>query len=198
MSIRPPDESIYTTRAKPIVVDSQRQLFLDDYIIEAASGLERRINKPVKHGPVLRPQTDMGQVSLQSRSVPQWNPEQKLWEWWYWGNWECPPYGPYQSTSVALTHYAVSSDGLNWERPELGLFEWKSCRRNNIAIEPSWGHRSLYHIIRDQNEPDASRRYKGLFGSRNRKPMVSADDFNWQPLGESDIPCSDESHFLQG
>ncbi|MDP6110999.1 MAG: hypothetical protein QGG53_03945 [Planctomycetota bacterium] len=196
MSLTPKDPSIYTTRSEPITVGQQRQLFLDDACIEATHGLTRSLHQPKKCGPVLRPDSEAGQISLQCRSVPQWNSEKNLWEWWYWGSWACEPYGKYHSTAVSLTHYATSEDGIHWEKPDLGLYEWKGSKDNNVAIDPDEGHRSLYHIIRDEDEPDAGRRYKGLFGHHDRKLMVSPDGFEWSPVEVANIPSSDESHFF--
>jgi len=101
--------SIYTTRRPPVELNRCRQLLLDDWIVEEQQGLTRQLHPPRKSGPVLVPEPGTDQVSLQSRSVPQWNPEQQRWEWWYWCNWECEPYGPYASTTIGLTHYAVVS-----------------------------------------------------------------------------------------
>jgi len=192
----PTNSSIFTTRSEPLAVDTQRQLFLDDHCIEGSHGLTRQLHQPEKCGPVLRPDSEAGQVALQSRSVPQWNSEKSLWEWWYWGSWACAPYGPYHSTAVSLTHYATSEDGVHWEKPELGRYEWKGSKDNNVAIDPADGHRSLYHIIRDEDESDPSKRYKALFGTHDRKPMVSPDGFTWSPVHVADMPSSDESHFF--
>ena len=197
MSMIPKDDSIFTTKSELIKVSTQRQLFLDDHCVGTMDGLERRLQQPTKCGPVLRPESEKGQIALSCRSVPQWNPEKNLWEWWYWGSWECEPRGPYQNTSFSLTHYAVSEDGVHWEKPNLGLFEWQGCRENNVAVEPGEGDQSLYHIIRDEDEPDPGKRYKGLFGTRNRKLMVSPDGFDWSPVDVAEIPSNDESHFFK-
>lgn len=189
------DTSIFTTRADPIELGEHRQLFLDDGCLEETAGVARRMHQPRKCGPVLTPDPDCGTISLQSRSVPQWNPEKDLWEWWYWGSYECEPWGRWHSTSISHTHYAVSSDGENWECPNLGLYEWQGSRDNNLATDPELGHRTLYHIIRDEHDPDPARRYKGLFSVGGRKPAVSPDGFDWTFIETDTIPSSDESHF---
>lgn len=172
-----------------------KQLFLDDGAIERMSGVKRTLHQPEKCGAVLRPDRSRGQIALQSRSVPQWNPEKAHWEWWYWGSYSVPPYGPYHSTAISLVHYATSADGIHWETPSLGLYEWRGSKDNNIACDPEAGHRSLYHIIRDEQDEDPQRRYKGLFNSSNRTPAISPDGFDWTELDVPEIPSSDESHF---
>jgi hypothetical protein len=54
----------------------------------------------------------------------------------------------------------------------------------------------LRHVVRDEAEPDPSRRYKGLFSMSNRYPAVSADGLHWRLLEEHGrIPSRDTSHF---
>ncbi|MBT3344971.1 MAG: hypothetical protein HN712_11805 [Gemmatimonadetes bacterium] len=147
-----------------------RQLLIDDGAIETADGVRRVLHEPIKCGPMIR-------GGVQSRTPPMWNPEKELWEWWYMGQ---------------FTHYATSSDGENWELPSLGLYEWEGSRQNNIACDPAMPR--LYHIMRDEADPDSGRRYKGLFGSGGRQLGVSPDGFDWTMLDVT-IPSSDESQF---
>ncbi|MFH1007738.1 MAG: hypothetical protein V1800_09585 [Candidatus Latescibacterota bacterium] len=179
-----------------IQVGDRKQLFLDDYGIETMSGIVRTLHQPRKCGPVLRPDTSRGQYAVQSRNTPQWNAEKQLWEWWYWGSYRVAPHGRYHDTEMPLVHYAQSEDGLHWETPDLGLFEWRGTRRNNIAVDPQLGDKGLYHILRDEEDPDPTRRYKGLFDCRCRFPAVSPDGFAWTMLDIPKILSCDESQFV--
>ena len=189
------DRSIFTTKADAIPLNTRRQLFLDDCLIAESRGLRRRLHQPERSGPVMIPDSGAGQVALQSRSAPQWNSDKKLWEWWYWGSWSCEPYGKYASTSISLTHYAVSDDGVNWEHPNLGLYEWQGSKQNNIIMDPKLPGRALYHMVRDERDPDPQRRYKALLKNENRQPAMSADGIQWDTHGIEEIKSSDESHF---
>ena len=191
----PLDRAIFTTKTECASLNARRQLFLDDFLVAENRGLKRRLHQPERCGPVMTPDSDAGQIALQSRSSPQWNTEKKLWEWWYWGSWSCEPYGQWGSTSFSLTHYAVSEDGTHWEQPRLGLYEWKGSTDNNIVMDPDLGNRALYHIVRDERDPDPQRRYKALLKVQNRQAAVSADGFQWTILDIDEIPSSDESHF---
>ena len=173
---------------------SYKQLFLDDSAIEWMTGITRHLHQPVDHQPVLCPDRSQGQISVQSRSAPQWNREKRIWEWWYWGYYRVPPHGKYQSTEARVNCYATSSDGVTWERPVLGLYEWQGSRQNNLALDPQ--ARTLYHIIRDEQDVDPQRRYKALFDVHDRYLGVSADGFTWTMLDAPPIPSQDESHFL--
>ena len=155
-----------------------RQLFLDDYAVEEKIGVKQTVHRPRKCGPIIRPDRSRGQTALQSRSAPQWNSEKGLWEWWYYGE---------------HAYYATSKDGELWERPSLGLYEWNGSKDNNIACDPTKPR--IYHIIRDEGDPDMQRRYKALFSSSDRYLGTSPDGFDWTMLDVPPIPSSDESHF---
>jgi hypothetical protein len=171
-----------TSSASPALQDParHRQLFLSDTCIEKMSGLKRTLHQPRKLGPVLRPDRSQGQTSLQSSSPPQWNSEKSIWEWWYRG---------------ANAFYATSTDGVNWVRPLLKLYELNGSKDNNIAYTP--GQRSLAHVIRDEKEADPKRRYKALFSEagRDRWPAVSPDGFHWTFQEGPPIPSRDTSMF---
>jgi len=151
------------------------QLFLDNYVTESEENVTRTLHPPKKCGPLI---TGNG---CQSRTTPQWNPEKNIWEWWYWAPHAC---------------YATSTDGEHWEKPSLGLYEWNGSKDNNLACDPNGGpQQHLYHIVRDETDPDPQRRYKGLFGGSDRHPAVSPDGFTWTLIDTPPIPSQDESQF---
>jgi len=163
-----------------------RQLFLDDGAIEAMSGLRRVMHQPVNTGPVILPERSRGEVAVQSSSVPQWNSEREVWEWWYKG------FTTY--TDEYLTLFATSRDGVKWDVPELGLHEWNGSRNNNIAFASD--RANLCHVIRDEADADPQRRYKGLFSDSehmDRYPGVSEDGFRWEISDGPPIPSHDTS-----
>lgn len=188
--------SVYLYRAKKelkmsgtfLQPSERKQLFLTNHAINSTSGVTRRFNLPTKHGPVIKPDSSHDQVAIQSRSAPQWNSEQNIWEWWYTARYS-------GGVKVGgLSCYATSLDGLNWETPSLDLYEFNGSLENNIAGDPET--RRLYHIIRDEKETDSQRRYKGLFDTKDRWLGVSPDGFDWKMLDVSPIPSQDESHFI--
>ena len=150
-----------------------RQLFLDDGAVESKKGVKQTVHPPKKWGPLIR-------GGVQSRNSPQWNPEKGLWEWWYMGQ---------------HIGYATSADGENWQKPALGLYEWEGSKENNIACPPGVSEERLYHIIRDERDPDPQRRYKGLLSVAGRNPAVSPDGFTWTKVETPPIPSQDESQF---
>jgi len=167
--------------------ERHKQLFLDDHAIESTTGLTRRLHQPEKQGAVLRPDVSVGQTAVQSRSSPQWNSESRVWEWWYWAFYDEP-----NTTRDRLDYYAVSTDGVEWEKPSLGLYEGRGRRDENVAWDPT--ARSVYHVLRDECDEDPDRRYKGLFDLRDRWIGFSPDGFKWTMPDISPVPSADESH----
>ena len=175
---------------------AHKQLFLDDHAVERTYAIERTLHQPDRKGAVLRRDRAMGQVRVASWSVPIWNPDKDLWEWWYNGH--------YGETDAYFNHYATSTDGVHWEKPPLGLYEWQGSKDNNIALDPegkvgeldSQRGLGMYHILRDDRDPDPGRRYKGLFGAKDRYLGVSPDGFEWTMLDVPPIPSQDTSKFF--
>ena len=106
---------------------SHRQLFLDDSAVWKSHGIRRTLHQPDRWGPVIRPDRSRGETGSQSFSVPQWNPEKNLWEWWYWAH------GPKEGSPCL---YVTSEDGVHWDRPSLGVHQWRGSTDNNVAHPP--------------------------------------------------------------
>jgi hypothetical protein len=60
--------------------------------------------------------------------------------------------------------YATSSDGVHWDRPELGLHEVDGSKKNNAVVGDEH-HEGMAHwesVLKDAAEPDPQRRYKAM------------------------------------
>ena len=168
-----------------------RQLFLDDLVIESMDGVTRKLHQPRREAYAIKADQSRNQIAVQASSVPQWKPEKDLWEWWYAGTYEVPEHGPYAAKDRNLTHYATSKDGIDWEFPRVGRYEWQGNTDNGVAIDPDG--RPLSHIVRDERDPDPQRRYKAFFDHRDRYPAWSPDGFEWTFADTPPIPSKDTS-----
>ena len=76
--------------------------------------------------------------------------------------------------------YACSTDGIHWEKPELGLIEFDGNKQNNILMRRVNGA----GVFKDARETDSARRYKMFFcGEPQMTVAFSADGLEWsQPL----------------
>lgn len=76
-----------------------------------------------------------------------------------------------------LTLYAESDDGINWIKPDLGIFTFDGKKNNNII----WDLHGASVFI-DENEPDSNKRYKAIgFCRRYRNIFLitSPDGIHW-------------------
>ena len=72
--------------------------------------------------------------------------------------------------------YAVSTDGIHWEKPNLGIAEFEGDKRNNIVTR----RRGVAGIYKDYRDPDPTRRYKMFFSaSRGTFVAFSPDGLHW-------------------
>ncbi|MBM4003800.1 MAG: hypothetical protein FJ295_11005 [Planctomycetes bacterium] len=74
--------------------------------------------------------------------------------------------------------YATSKDGLQWDKPELGMVDFRGSKKNNILLHEIRGP----GIVKDQNDPDSTRRYK-MFGTNGgigtHQIWFSPDGVRW-------------------
>jgi len=190
-----------------------KQLFLDDHAIDSTSGIVRTLHQPSRYGPVIKPNRSRQQTLVQSASVPQWNSESNLWEWWYLAFYDTAPYQGPGLPQWGDIHYATSENGIEWESPPLGLYDWRGSKENNLAYHSKIdylrrrgmknpvdiGERRLHHIIRDERDPDQQRRYKSFASNgdnQRRYPAFSPDGFHWTFPHVGGIPSEDTSQMF--
>ncbi len=159
-----------------------RQLFLDDLIVEQMEGLTRTMHQPVKHGPVLKAEEPWEGSYIAVFSPPMWIPDEGIYKQVY----ECRYEKPGLGHRYAL---AISSDGVHWDKPDLGLVDFEGSTGNNLFPTPH--NRRLVHVVFDPDDPEPSRRYKGLLTvPKGRVPVVSPDCLRWDKL-DTQLPSGD-------
>ena len=170
------NETTRTPNGGPVKFGSQRQLFLDDHIIERIEGLKRTPHEPQKRGLVLKPDRPWEKGRAGAFSAPLWDPEERVYKLIYracYKNW------------CAL---AVSTDGIHWEKPLLGMIEFEGSKENSLFSD-----RRIIKVVHDSHEPDLERRYKGL---AINTPVVSADLVHWRDAGGPGVPGGDSGSLI--
>ncbi|MBN1349433.1 hypothetical protein JXJ21_08490 [candidate division KSB1 bacterium] len=142
----------------PIQLSSDEQLFLDDTLIERAENITRRVNPAQKLGaPILRADRPWEGGLALLFGTAMFDSSDALYKMWYYCD----------GGHVA---YAVSKDGLHWEKPELGVISRDGQPTNLVIERSSFGHfYELFGVLKDEAEPDAARRYKMAFVSIQRE-----------------------------
>ena len=180
-------------------------IFPDDTLIEEREHVTHVMGQVRKHsGPVIQPDmpSDLGGVTFPNVIFDE---EEKIFKAWY----SAQPRAierhvsdPLESSlSPTLTGYATSSDGIQWEKPRLGIVEVDGLRDNNICDSVH-----VESLVKDNHESDVSRRYKRLMYDSSKRSLhilFSADGIHWtwptkdKPLFESWDVIHD-THFLMG
>lgn len=78
--------------------------------------------------------------------------------------------------------YAESLDGITWDKPNLGLIEFKGSTANNIVMSTESHGIHAGGVLLDDHDADPDRRYKAVFRSRRARTMAvafSADGLEW-------------------
>jgi len=143
------------------------QLFVDNTAIESAVRLSRKYRPfQYNYGPVLEPEHPWEGTGTCIFGNVHRDPETGRFKMWYLGYSMGTRYGKQQFAwsnaaaeglkPVQNLCYAESSNGVHWEKPELGLVEWHGSKANNV-VATGWSNPS---VIFDPHDPDPQRRYK--------------------------------------
>ena len=98
------------------------------------------------------------------------------------------PYRPPPNREMGVC-YAVSRDGLQWEKPELNLVELEGSKRNNLLLRGPHGA----GVFKDPDDPDPQRRYKMFHAGDSLR--FSADGLHWgAPLPCPEIHSNGDTH----
>jgi hypothetical protein len=183
-----------------IEITSDPQVFLDDLLIDRTDGVWRSVAHPSKFSgnPVVKPDRPWeGYLILQPGTVLL-DKTERVFKMWY----VTAPTKDRPAVTGAKDRpweegflcYAISRDGVVWEKPDLGLVEFHGSRANNILLtQVDWTH----SLIKDDDDLDQSKRYKLLYWQTwNPKDCgtwvaFSADGIHWRkPLDYPVVPCS--------
>jgi hypothetical protein len=185
-----------------LAIGTEKQLLLDDYVIAERHNVSRVFNPAEKviGNPVL-----VGEKPWEGKTIYVGNvlydEAEGLFKMWYWVlrmTYEVPPkpYAQYENLLRAAKYretfslcYATSKDGLQWDRPNLGLVEYAGSKDNNLLPLVSHGRMHNYAgLVKDDRDPDPARRYKAVAwypkdaqGEFGVGVYFSPDGLHWTP-----------------
>ncbi|MEO7598118.1 MAG: hypothetical protein ABIV50_04255 [Opitutus sp.] len=171
-----------------VLLKNRRELFLDNFLLEAISGLEYRQGVPVSAGPALAFDQPWEGSAVAYVSVVSTGEKFQM---YYRGG-----FGARDNEN--LTCYAESGDGIHWVRPNLGIFEVNGSKANNVILppgEPTWATENFCVLYDSRSGVPADERYKAVGGGAGNNPQlkfsgltrglyrfVSADGIHWRRL----------------
>jgi hypothetical protein len=177
--------------ASAVEIGSAPQIFVDNVLIDRMDGVVKALGRPAKlrENPVIKPDRPWeGYLALQPGTAT-YDPQEQIFKIWY--------------NSLATTAkpgieeylcYATSRDGITWEKPNLGLVEYKGSKDNNILLKWSyWTH----SVLQDPHDSDANRRYKLAYWQTHDRSKCgiwvafSPDGIRWtdEPANPV-VPCA--------
>ena len=160
-------------------IGSRRELFVDDYLIDRLQRATLVMHQPVPREVVIACDAPWeGNISAYYTLFA----DEDRFRMYYRG-------AHFDEKAKKATHpeftcYAESSDGIHWEKPPLGLFEFQGSKENNIV----WAGEDTHNFtpFKDANPNCAAdARYKALGGSAIRwggkglRAYKSPDGIHW-------------------
>lgn len=171
----------------PVEIGSRLELFVDDTLIERlGGGATDRLHHPVSRDVALNHDASWEGSGSNYHTVFR---DGDLYRMYYRGAQFAIQDGKLVQPHTQVTCYAESPDGIEWKKPELGIFEWDGSKANNIIwIENPATHN--FTPFKD-SRPDvpADESYKALAYARNGKlaAFASADGIRWRLLSETPV-----------
>ena len=164
-----------------VEVGDENQLFLDDdYLVVGTQDVEFVLGAPVKYegNPVITPdrtwEENIGYATV------LYDEEEALFKMWY----------QIDAPGHPMVGYALSQDGLSWEKPTLGVEEIGGTKENNIVFvsrNPPEHRAQMDHVFKDYSDPDPEKRYKMVldhvdYKGRGITFAFSPDGIRWRQM----------------
>ena len=167
-----------------VTVADDRQLFLDDLIVDRLDGVHLKMHEMVPREIILR-------LDKPWEGSTSWCPviirDGDRYRMWYrasakWSG---------QQTPRCVTCYAESKDGIHWERPNLGVVKVPGSKANNICLdEPLVRNAGVFKD--DRPGVPEGQRYKAVArGTVKKRGLIyafaSADGIRWRLMRKKPV-----------
>ena len=165
-----------------LAIGSDRQLFVDDMLMHEREGLDFRLHEPASGETVFTFDREWEGTESWSLDILRSDGLFRMW------------YRAAEKEREQFTCYAESRDGIQWERPNLGIQEFQGSTENNIAIvDPNVIHPGVF--LDGNSQSPVEERFKAVGGGTivKKRPsqqegtarelfgLVSPDGIRWKP-----------------
>lgn len=174
---------LHAQNTAPLPVGSNRELFVDGYLIDKRNNITQLLHHPHNEGPVLKFDKPWeGNFSAYCTIIK----DQGRFKLYYRGIRDAGKDG----NDNEVTCYAESADGINWEKPSLGIYIVNGTKDNNVILAHAvpFTHNFSPFLDANPNTP-ATERYKAVGGtdSTGLFAFVSADGIHWKKKQETAV-----------
>jgi len=169
-------------------IGNRAQLFIDQQAVYSTGRIVFTQHAARKHplNPLVKADQPWEGWRINVYGSVLFDEEEKIFKMWYMGN-------ASEAFPHFATHYAISRDGVKWEKPLVGTVKKSGLARHNAVLE----YCQIASVTKDLAEPDPARRYKMIewshAGAGRTKPvggphaLVSPDGLNWTRLSTENI-----------
>ena len=169
-------------QAPPLMaVDSEKQLFIDEYLVDTKERITRNAHQFTRHpaNPLVVPQESWERAEFMYGTAMQDQGDRGFRIWCT--NVGSQPYGQADRQLRCQLWYASSKDGIVWERPSLGIVEIDGSKDNNICALNRIGKQlRAGNVIFNPQAADPAHRYIHLQQlSTGTAPSYSGDGLHW-------------------
>ncbi len=178
-NINLPPKTTIPPYQNPILLQNQRELFVDDYLLDTLFKVKNGLMTPVSAGAVLKFDKPWEGEFCTYVSIVNNGTKFMM---YYRGSGA-------SDTGGQVTCYAESADGITWTKPNLRIFKVNGTYDNNVVMtgDAKQVTHNLAVIYDGRPEVPASERYKAVGGVASSKSRslrglyryVSADGLNW-------------------
>lgn len=163
-------------------IGSRRELFVDDCLIDKMSRVELQLHHPTPKQLAIVHDEPWEGNSCGYHSVFRDGDVYRM----YYHAWAQEPRGVTPAHDI-FGAYAESTDGIHWQKPELGLFEFDGSKKNNLIWIGEGAHD--FAAFKDTN-PNAERdaRYKVVAcGGGGLMAFKAPDGIHWSRISDKPV-----------
>ncbi|WP_197528368.1 LamG-like jellyroll fold domain-containing protein [Aeoliella mucimassa] len=161
----------------PPNIGSRIEMFVDRYMVAESNNVELKLHAPVAQEIAL--QLNGPYETTTSTYFTALRDEDDKYRLYYRG----------YVGSQEVTLMAISDDGINYTRHELGLYEVDGSDNNHIVWQGAQSHNLSPFIDKNPNAP-ADEKWKALGGTGEMYAMKSADGIHWELMQDEPLDIS--------
>ena len=165
-----------------IDIGSRRELFLDDFLIDKMKRVQLRLHQPTPREVVIVHDEPWEGNSCCYHSIFRDGDIIRM----YYDTFAQEPLGTTKPHDI-FGAFAQSRDGIHWEKPELGLFEFNGSKKNNIIWASDGAHD--FTPFKDTNPdcpPDALYKVIACAGG-GAMTFKSPDGIHWSNMSDGPL-----------